>query len=209
MPPPTRRVFALSLAALPAAAQPPAGGKAWTPLFNGKSLEGWKEAPFPERGTVSVKDGVILLGKGLMTGIALTRPFPAVNYELRFEAARLDGADFFAGVIFPVNDTFCSWINGGWDGSTVGLSNLDGYDASENETSTNRDFAQGRWYSFQLTVTPGRIRATIDGSPVIDLDIKGRQLALRFDDTDLAKPLGFASYRTVAGLRNIAWRRIA
>lgn len=202
MPLSTRRAFALSLAALPAA------GQEWTSLFDGKSLDGWKEAPFPGRGTVSVKDGSILLGKGHMTGVALTRPFPTANYEVRFDAVRLDGNDFFAGIVFPVNDTFCSWINGGWDGSTVGLSNLDGYDASENETSTNRDFARGRWYTFQLTVTPTRIRATIDGAVVIDLDIKGRQLALRFDDTDLAKPLGFASYGTLAGLRNIAWRRI-
>ena len=197
-----RLALALLLAGAAAAQQ-------WIPLFDGKSLDGWKEAPFPGRGSVEVKDGVLLLHKGRMTGIALTRPFPDTNYEIRFEAARLDGNDFFAGLIFPANGSFCSWTNGGWDGTTVGLSNVDGYDASENETSTNRDFVKGRWYTFQLSVTPTRIRAWIDGAVVIDLDTRGRLINLRFDDTDLAKPLGFASYATLGGLRNIVYRRLA
>jgi hypothetical protein len=105
-----------------------------------------------------------------------------------------------------VGESFCSWINGGWDGETVGLSNLDGYDASENETSISRSFTAGRWYAFVLRVTADKIVATIDGRVVIDLATAGRKLDLRFDDTDLAKPLGFASYATRAGIRNIAWR---
>ena len=121
---------------------------------------------------------------------------------------RLEGNDFFVGITFPVNGTFCTWINGGWGGDVVGLSNVDGYDASENETSMARDFAAGRWYSFRLVVTPGRIRAWIDGAIVVDLEIAGRKIDLRFDDTDLCKPLGFASYATEAALRNIQYRML-
>ena len=115
--------------------QPPASGNAWIPLFDGHSLSGWKEAPIPGRGPVGVQDGAIRLGKGRMTGIAWTGDFPRSGYEIRFEAARLEGNDFFAGLTFPVNDSFCFWVNGGWDGTVVGLSNLDGNDASENDTS--------------------------------------------------------------------------
>jgi hypothetical protein len=130
------------------------GAGGWTPLFDGATLCGWKPAPFPGQGPVTVRDGMVVLGKGdRLTGLVHTRPFPTVDYELRFEAARLEGNDFFACLIFPVRNSFCSWICGGWDGSTVGLSNLDGYDASENETSLARDFQQGRWYTFQLAVT--------------------------------------------------------
>lgn len=198
----TRRVFVsgFGVAVRTALAQD------WKPLFDGKTMRGWEEAPFPGRGVVSIREGMIHLGKGRMTGVRYTGAFPRVNYEVRFEAVRLEGNDFFAGVIFPVKESYCSWINGGWDGATVGLSNLDGYDASENETSASRDFARGRWYSFVLAVTAGRIRASIDGAVVIDLDTTGRKLELRFDDTDLATPLGFASYATAAGIRNIAWR---
>lgn len=182
----------------------------WTPLFDGKTLEGWQEAPFYGHGKVAVKAGVLELGNGHMTGVRWigAAAFPRSGYEIRFEAARLEGNDFFAGIVFPVNDTYCSWINGGWDGTVVGLSNLDGDDASENETSTVRDFVKGRWYRFRLAVTERRITAWIDDAVVIDVDITGRKVGLRFDDTDLCKPLGFASYRTVAGLRKIEYRKL-
>ena len=51
---------------------------------------------------------MIRLGKGRMTGITWTRDFPKSEYEIRFEAARLEGQDFFASMIFPVNDAYCS-----------------------------------------------------------------------------------------------------
>jgi hypothetical protein len=181
----------------------------WIPLFDGKSLNGWKQVEFSGHGQVQVQNGEIRLGKGRMTGIALTGEFPRSGYEIRFEAARFEGNDFFAGIVFPVKDSFCSWINGGWDGTVVGLSNLDGNDASENDTSTIRDFVKGRWYAFRLAVTESRIQAWIDGNIVIDVDITQRQVGLRFDESDLCKPLGFSSYATVAGLRKIECRRLA
>ena len=104
--------------------QTPAASGEWTPLFDGQSLKGWKETPFRGRGEVRVKDGTILIGKGHLTGITWTGEFPKSGYEIRFEAARLEGNDFFAGITFPVKDSFCSWINGGWGGSVVGLSSL-------------------------------------------------------------------------------------
>ena len=180
----------------------------WTPMFDGKTLSGWKQAPFSGRGKVEIADGIIRLGKGRMTGIAWTREVPKFDYEIRFEAARLDGRDFFASIVFPVNDSFCSWINGGWDGTVVGLSNLDGNDASENDTSTIRDFVQGRWYSFRLLVTAGRIQGWIDGEIAINVNIEGRNVGLRFDDTDLCIPVGFVSYATAGGLRKVEFRRV-
>ena len=116
-------------------AKPPVGE--WQPMFDGKSLSGWKETPFSGRGEVRVENETILLGRGVMTGVTWTKWFPTSNYEIRLEAARLEGCDFFAGITFPVFDTFCSWINGGWNGGVVGLSSLDGYDASENETRSS------------------------------------------------------------------------
>jgi len=181
----------------------------WISLFDGKSLAGWKETPFNGRGKVEVRAGTIMLGKGYMTGITWASGFPRSGYEIRFEAMRIEGNDFFAGLTFPFKDAHCSWINGGWDGTVVGLSNVDGYDASENDTSTNRDFVKGRWYAFRLSVTESRLLAWIDEAIVIDVDLKVRQLSLRFDDIDLCTPLGFAAYATTAGLRKIEYRRLA
>jgi len=181
----------------------------WIPLFDGQSLKGWKETPFKGRGEVHVKDGMIVIGRGHLTGITWTGEFPRSGYEIRFEAARLEGGDFFSGITFPVNDSYCSWINGGWGGYTVGLSSLDGDDASENDTSTQKDFVKGRWYSFRLAVTENRIRGWIDGELIIDADITGRRVGLRPGEIDLNTPLGFATYSTVAGLRKIEYRRLA
>jgi hypothetical protein len=179
---------------------------AWIPLFDGSSLKGWKETPFRGHGEVTIKDSTIIIGKGKMTGITWTGEFPKSGYEIRFEAARLEGKDFFAGITFPVKESFCSWINGGWDGTVVGLSSLDGDDASENDTSTARDFVTGRWYSFRLAVTDDRIRCWVDEKDVIDADIKGRRVGLRPGETELCAPLGFASYATVGGLRKVEYR---
>ena len=48
-----------------------------------------------------------------------------------------------------------------------------------------------------------------DDAAVIDVEIAAHKLELRFDDTYLCTPLGFASYRTVGGLRKVEYRRLA
>mgnify|MGYP003693605915 CR=1 FL=1 len=78
-----------------------------------------------------------------MTGVTFTGELPKSNYEVRFEAARIDGNDFFASLTFPVGDSFCTWVTGGWGGDIVGLSSLDGWDASDNETRTYSRFRKG------------------------------------------------------------------
>jgi hypothetical protein len=84
-----------------------AGGQEWQSLFDGKSLRGWKETPVTGRGQVRVEAGAIVLGPGMpMTGVTWTGGFPQAEYEVRLEAARLQGNDFFASMTFPVGDFF-------------------------------------------------------------------------------------------------------
>jgi hypothetical protein len=189
-----------------APASAPASSGEWHSMFDGKSLANWKETDFTGRGKVRVEDGAIVLGTGYMTGINWTPPFPKINYEIRLEAARLQGSDFFAAITFPVADTFCSWINGGWGGSLVGLSSLEGNDASENETSTVKEFQKGRWYALRLQVTDQHIAAWIDEENVIYVKLEGRTVDLRPGEIELSKPLGIASYSTTAALRKIEYR---
>jgi hypothetical protein len=186
-------------------AQPKTGE--WKSLFDGKSLQGWRETPFTGRGKVRVENGTIVLGPGApMTGLTWTGSVPRSNYEVRFEGARLKGSDFFASLTFPVQDSFCTWVTGGWGGDIVGLSSIDGWDASDNETRTYFNFEPGRWYALRLRVTDDRITAWIDDKPIINVVITGRSIGLRYGEIKLSAPFGFASYETEGGLRKIEYR---
>src|ERR1017187_2080406 len=187
----------------------PATSPGWKPLFDGKSLEGWRETPFSGRGKVRVVDGTIVLGNGALTGITWTNPFPKFNYEVRLEAMRVDGYDFFAGITFPLHDSHCTWINGGWGGMVVGLSSLDTMDASENDTSTTRVFETGRWYALRLSVTYDRIQAWIDDELAIDAYVANREVGLRPGEIELSRPFGIAAYSTTAKLRKLEYRLIS
>jgi hypothetical protein len=187
----------------------PAAESPWKPMFDGTSLKGWAETGFAGRGKVSVADGAIALGAGYMTGVNWTgEALPKTNYEVHLEAMRVSGHDFFAGITFPVGDSFCSWIVGGWGGVVVGLSSLDDMDASDNDTSISKNFETGRWYALRLRVLPDRIQAWIDEEPVIDADISKRTVSLRPGEIELSKPFGIASYSTAAKLRKIEYRTL-
>lgn len=179
----------------------------WRPLFDGKTLAGWRETPFHRRGPVRVENGAIILGAGNpLTGVTLAGTFPHAAYEVRFEAARLEGSDFFASLTFPAGGAHCTWVTGGWGGDIVGISSLDGWDASDNETRTYYDFEKGRWYAFRLRVTGERIEAWIDEEPVVKVEIAGRRVELRAGEIELSAPFGFASYATTGAVRRIEYR---
>lgn len=180
----------------------------WVSLFDGKTLEGWKPSDFAGAGEVKVEDGNIVLGTGNdMTGITASREVPKVNYEVELEAQRVSGSDFFCGLTFPVRDSFCSLIVGGWGGGVVGLSSLNGFDASENETSTYKKFETGKWYPVRLRVTGERITTWIDGEEMVDADIRDTKLTTRLE-VEESKPFGIASWQTKAALRKIRVREL-
>jgi enamine deaminase RidA (YjgF/YER057c/UK114 family) len=188
-------------------ARPPAAE--WRPMFDGKTLAGWKQGQFTARGKVSVEDGQVVLGNGYITGITWTGEFPASNFEVRYQAQRRSGSDFFGALTFPAGGSHCTFINGGWGGSVVGLSSLDTMDASENDTSFSMTFTNGRWYSFRIRVTDWSIEAWIDDERVIATDIRGRRISLRPGDIEYSVPLGIAAYESVAAIRNIEYRLLS
>jgi 3-keto-disaccharide hydrolase len=192
-----------------AADQDPKTPVGWEPLFDGKTLTNWQPTKFFGEGPVTVEQGQVILEAGSdLTGITWTgRALPTTNYELTLQAMRVEGRDFFAGVTFPVGDSFCSLILGGWGGQVVGLSSINGMDASENETSQSREFESRRWYDIRIRVTPAKIEAWLDKSPIIDVNLKGNEISTRIE-MDKSKPLGIASWRTKAALREIRLRRL-
>ena len=187
----------------------PSGGG--TELFNGKNLDGWKVTDFAGGGAIEVKDGEIHMAMGeLISGINLAHEnIPRTNYELEAEAMKLDGNDFFCGLTFPVGDTFASFIPGGWGGTVVGLSSIDGMDAAENETATFKQFKTHQWYHFRVRVTPSKIQCWVDDEMAVDLLLEDRAIALRPGPIELSVPIGITSFQTVARIRNIRLQPIA
>ncbi len=179
-------------------------------MFDGKSLAGWRETPFTGRGKVRVENGRLVLGAGApMTGVTWTGEFPKSEFEVQLEAARLEGSDFFASMTFPVRDSYCTWVTGGWGGDIVGLSSIGGWDASENETRSYFTFKNGRWYGLRLRYSGDRIGAWIDDRQIVDVEIGGRAISLRRGEIGLCAPFGFASYASTGALRNIAIRSMS
>lgn len=179
-----------------------------TYIYDGRSLKGWEITNFGPQGPVSVSGGEIVLGMGDgCTGITYTREIPLLNYEVTLEARRKEGNDFFCGLTFPVGNDFCTFIAGGWGGTTVGLSCINGKDAAENETTSLRSFEKNQWYLIKVVVTENKIEAWIDEEKVVDFVISGKKLSIRPEVT-LSSPLGIASWNTTAGIRNIKLRRL-
>ena len=181
----------------------------WTPLFDGKTLTGWKEPGFSGQGEVKVADGSIVLDMGNdITGVNYTGDIPKENYEVALEAMRVEGSDFFCALTFPVGETHCTFVVGGWGGSMVGISNINGDDASENETSQTKKFEKGRWYKFRVRVTNSKIETWIDDAQAVDLDLQGKRIAMRPGEIELSKPFGIATYRTRGAVKDIRLRKL-
>lgn len=192
-----------------AAAQSPESEKSsWKPLFDGESLEGWKVTKFGGEGEVHVEEGAIALEMGAsLTGITWKGEVPKTNYEIRLEAQRADGFDFFCGLTFPVQDSYCSFIVGGWGGAVVGLSSINDEDASRNDTTKYMKFERGKWYPMRVRVTPSHIQCWIDGEQVVNQDIRGKKISTR-NEVLLSRPLGFSAWETRALLRKIELRKL-
>ena len=192
-----------------AGAQQAGADGAWQSLFDGTTLGDWQPTKFAGRGAVKVENSTIVLESGNdLTGITWAGPaLPTTNYELALQAMRVEGNDFFAGITFPVDTSFCSLILGGWGGNVVGLSSVNDLDASENSTSQSRVFDKQRWYDVRIKVTPEKIEAWLDEKPIISQELKGNRITTRFE-VEASQPLGIASWRTKGAIRNIRLRRL-
>lgn len=190
---------AISCRKSPAPTAPP---PAWIPLD-----EGWKHVM---GGSLSHPEQTLLrlgwsesLSAAKWTGTPIEPPF-----ELELEARRIDGTDFFCGITFPARESSecLTWVVGGWGGSLVGLSSIDGKDASSNETTTHRVFVKERWYQLRLKCTTERIEAWIDGERVIDFPTAGKSLGLRPGPIDQCTPFGLATWQTTGEFKSLRWR---
>jgi hypothetical protein len=177
----------------------------WTSLFDGKTLHNWQTTDFAGGIEARVEKGAIQIESGAeLSGITWTNgSLPKTDYEISLDAMKTQGNDFFCGLTFPVGDSFCSLILGGWGGGVVGLSSIDGMDASENETTKSLYFTADKWYRVRVRVTDQKIQSWLDDELIIDVPRENRDFSLRFGEIIKSKPLGIATYETSAALKNI------
>ena len=173
-------------------------------LFDGQSLAGWEVTNFGGEGDCRIEDGSLVVEAGYpLSGVTSTRTdLPTTNYEISLEAKKNAGVDFFCGLTFPVADSHCTFVVGGWAGAVVGLSCIDDQDAAHNATRKLMKFEKDRWYRIKVRIEPSRIRAWIDDEPMVDQDIEGKTMSVR-NETRPSRPLGLCNFETTSEFRNI------
>ncbi len=194
-----------------AAAKPslPFEGTGWQSLFDGRSLAGWQVTDFSGHGAVECEAGLVVIEAGAaLSGVNWTNEVPKMNYEVALDAMKLQGGDFFCGLTFPVGDSYCSLILGGWGGTLTGLSSIDDHDASENETTDFVKFETNQWYRVRVRVTEAKIEAWLDDKKLVNVTTTGHTIGLRFGEIELSKPLGVATYQTRAAVRAVKVRKL-
>lgn len=184
-------------------------------LFSQNLVGHWKEAAIERSGGLTREaDGFSLKAGSPMTGIVFPSwaddGLPLMDYAIQYEAMRVTGSDFFGSVTFPVGEaTRCiTFVLGGWGGSQVGISCIDGYDASENSTGSSQRFENGRWYRVRIELRKKSLRVRLDDRAIIETNLHGRSLSLRAGDIANCVPFGFASYGTEGRVRNVVVERL-
>lgn len=191
--------------ACPVVAEKPTqdASKKWKPL-NGK----WEVSQFGGDGDVEIKEDLVKLQMGdPLTGIRWTGDVHRENFEIELEARRTDGFDFFCGLTFPVAKNNLTFILGGWGGGVVGISSVDGHDASENETTTFRNFDNNTWYKVRVRVDPYQVQCWVDDKNVVEQPRKDHEFSIRYE-MDQSVPLGIAVFQCDAELRNLRVRKL-
>lgn len=172
---------------------------------------------FGADGEIFVEDDVLHMDMGgPLTGVVYNGEIADLlgasleNYEISFEAQRLQGNDFFVGLTFPVGtEGHVTLIMGGWGGGLVGLSSLDHADASMNPTTQLMQFEMNRWYEVRLAVTTDTIQVWLDGDEVISVNRADHErYSLRGEVLDTA-PFGLCCYQTHAAYRGLVVKSIA
>ena len=182
----------------------------WRPLFDGKTLTGWKAPEWGGSGKVGVVNGEIHIAMGdSCTGITYVdaNSLPREDYELALEAMRVEGGDFFCGLTFPVGKDAITFVMGGWAGWVSGMSCINGRDASENETTHMIEYKNKQWYRVRVRVTKTHLLAWVDDKLVVWVERKGKEISVR-SEMDLSVPLGVATWRTHGAICNVRIRRL-
>ena len=183
----------------------------WLDLFDGKTLQGWevlKKDHFDLAGKVFAENGAIVMEAGApYTGITWTGDFPRDCFEVEWKGIRRNNYDIFCGLTVPVGEEYVTYVLGGWGGSVVGLSNVDFMNANDNQTTCIEEFENGTWYTFRIRVEPEKIQAWIDDKLRFEQPREDHKFDIYYQ-LEPNRPLGFFTWNTEGGIKDIRMRRI-
>ena len=180
-------------------------------LFDGKDLDDWEITDFAGKGEIFIDENeslVLEMGAELSGLHWKGQDLPKSNYEISLQAKRTMGSDFFCGLTFPYLESHATLVLGGWGGSLSGISSLDDFDASENETGDAYIFEDQQWYDIKLRVTDEEFTVWIDKESVIDCEVVGRKVSMRSGEIEMSVPLGITTFATTGKFKNISLKKI-
>ena len=181
-------------------------------LFDGTSLDNWERTDFAGKGEVLIdENGSMVLEMGAeLSGVHWKgkTELPKMNYEVSLQAKRTMGSDFFCGLTFPFKESHATLVLGGWGGSLIGISSLDDFDASENDTGDAYVFEDGKWYDVRLRVTEAKLQVWLNDKMVIDTDVEGRKVSMRFGEIEMSVPFGICTYATTGVIRDLKIKKL-
>ena len=163
-----KRFLLLSLLALPLGAFAADGKDGWVPLFDGKSLEGWKANENPQ--TFSVKDGVLVV-KGdrshlFYNGSVQNHEFK--NFEFKAEVMTKEKAN--SGIFIHTGFQESGWPSKGYE---IQVNNTHGdpkktagiYGVKDNAEAPAKD---NEWFTIHVKVEGKRIITKVNDKQIID-----------------------------------------
>ncbi len=181
-------------------------------LFDGKNLDNWERTDFAGKGDVRIdENGSLVLEMGAeLSGVRWKgkTELPKIDYEVTLQAKRTMGSDFFCGLTFPFKESHATLVLGGWGGSLIGISSVDDVDASENETGDAYVFEDKKWYDVRLRVTEEKLQVWLNDKMVIDTDVEGRKVSMRFGEIEMSVPFGICTYATTGVIRDVKIRKL-
>jgi len=167
---------------------------------------GWQATPFGGQGELEFSHDTLLFHAGYpLTGITRTGSLPQIPFEMELVCRRKVGNDFFCGLTFPVQQGHLTLILGGWGGATCGLSNLDGEDASRNESTFYLWTPPEQTMHVRLVVEAEGLRVWLDGELRLIQNLKGVRCEVRPEMLPCL-PLGFACFSTRSELDHMRMR---
>lgn len=195
----------------PKAAAATVASDAWVEM---ETLAPGKWVPIEGAADVTWNDETRVMQIGIGTelnGVRWSGSVPTTPYTVELEARRMSGSDFFCGLTFPVRtgSESVSLIVGGWGGNLVGISSIEGMDASENSTASQQEFESQKWYRIRVEVRAEHLQAWIDDKQVVDAHTEEQKLSLRSGPIEECAPFGLATWLTHAELRAVKWRKLA
>lgn len=183
----------------------------WIKLFDGKTLDNWiplEKTDYNMDSRAEVTNSYIRLAKGVpYSAIIIDAKFPKTNYEIKLRAQRLERDDIFCGILFPVKDSYCSAVFGGWGNWIVGLSCVDEMFADENSAGDTMHFTNNEWYEIRMRVTDKAITAWVHDTQVIHQDLEDHRIS-PYPGLEMFGPFAFFTYDTAAAYDSIEFRRL-